>query len=202
MAIVASRQGGLVACPGGPYHTEDGPRGDSRADPGCKWPSSWQLLRSPSIPTTATRSKGRSSRSKATTSIRRPRQQRQLWCVAISAKRYALFLRDRNGEPELLRKGVNNGDGEDGWSQHGLGHLLNPTDPESDDRSVDRARVAGNRAPIAGAESPAATLREAVAVGQIDREQSRSTQAPRDVQRRETVRDSRSNRSTSSSAAT
>jgi hypothetical protein len=43
------------------------------------------------------------------------------------------FLRDRNGEPELLRKGVNNG--EHGWSQHGLGHLLNPSDPTSEDRS-------------------------------------------------------------------
>jgi|HubBroStandDraft_6_1064221.scaffolds.fasta_scaffold08670_5 hypothetical protein len=60
-------------------------------------------------------------------------KQRQLWCLAISAKRYVLFLRDRNGEPELLRKALNNG--EDGWSQHGLGHLLNPTDPTSEDRS-------------------------------------------------------------------
>jgi hypothetical protein len=60
-------------------------------------------------------------------------KQRQLWCLAISAKRYVLFLRDRNGEPELLRKGVNSG--EDGWSQHGLGHLLNPSDPTSEDRS-------------------------------------------------------------------
>src|SRR5713101_1984909 len=60
------------------------------------------------------------------------RQQRQLYCVAISAKRYALFLRDENGVPVLLRKGVNNND--DRWSQHGLGHLLNPTDPESDHR--------------------------------------------------------------------
>ena len=62
-------------------------------------------------------------------------KQRQLWCLAISAKRYALFLRDRNGEPELLRKGVNlPEDNADGWSEHGLGHLLNPTDPTSEDR--------------------------------------------------------------------
>jgi hypothetical protein len=60
-------------------------------------------------------------------------KQRQLWCLAISAKRYVLFLRDGNGEPTLLRKGINNG--EDGWSQHGLGHLLNPSDPTSEDRS-------------------------------------------------------------------
>ncbi len=60
-------------------------------------------------------------------------RQRQLWCLAISAKRYALFLRDPIGEPALLRRGINNK--EDRYSEHGLGHLLNPTDPESDDRS-------------------------------------------------------------------
>lgn len=60
------------------------------------------------------------------------RKQRQLYCLAISAKRYALFLKDRHGKPELLRKGANND--ADRWSEHGLGHLLNPTDPESEDR--------------------------------------------------------------------
>jgi hypothetical protein len=59
------------------------------------------------------------------------RGQRQLYCVAISAKRYVLFLRDPNGEPILLRKGMNNND--DRWSEHGLGHLLNPSDPQSED---------------------------------------------------------------------
>jgi len=58
--------------------------------------------------------------------------QRQLYCLAISAKRYALFLRDQHGEPVLLREKVNNKN--DRWSEHGLGHLLNPSDPESDDR--------------------------------------------------------------------
>jgi hypothetical protein len=58
--------------------------------------------------------------------------QRQLYCLAISAKRYALFLRNERGKPVLLRKGKNNKD--DRWSEHGLGHLLNPTDPESEDR--------------------------------------------------------------------
>lgn len=35
------------------------------------------------------------------------------------------------GGPQLLRLGVNNE--ADRWSEHGLGHLLNPTDPESED---------------------------------------------------------------------
>jgi hypothetical protein len=60
------------------------------------------------------------------------KRQRQLYCLAISAKRYVLFLKDGRNNPVLLRKGVNNV--EDRWSEHGLGHLLNPTDPESDDR--------------------------------------------------------------------
>ena len=59
-------------------------------------------------------------------------KQRQIYCCAISAKRYSLFLLDENGNPILLRKGVNNN--EDRWSEHGLGHLLNPTDPDSEDR--------------------------------------------------------------------
>ena len=36
------------------------------------------------------------------------RKQRLIYCLAISAKRYVLFLRDRQGIPTLLRKGKNN----------------------------------------------------------------------------------------------
>ena len=81
--------------------------------------------------------------------------QRSLHCLAISAKRYCLFLLDRPGNPELLRgsckfcgrknkpsdvqcakchKSIHINNADDRWSEHGLGHLLNPTDPESDDR--------------------------------------------------------------------
>lgn len=47
----------------------------------------------------------------------------QLCCYSISAKRYALYNLDENGVP-IIRKA----------SQHGLGHLLNPIDPDSADR--------------------------------------------------------------------
>ena len=57
---------------------------------------------------------------------------RQLYCLGISAKRYTLFIRHEKNSPVLLRKGLNNE--EDRWSEHGLGHLLNPSDPESEDR--------------------------------------------------------------------
>lgn len=60
-------------------------------------------------------------------------KQRQLHCLAISAKRYTLFIRSKNGEPTLLREKLNNN--KDRWSRHGLGHLLNPTDPEASDRN-------------------------------------------------------------------
>jgi hypothetical protein len=60
-------------------------------------------------------------------------KQRQIHCLAISAKRYALFRLSENGEPELLREGRNSK--KDRWSRHGLGHLLNPTDPEASDRN-------------------------------------------------------------------
>ena len=64
---------------------------------------------------------------------RKTGKQRQLHCLAISAKRYALFLCLKNGEPVLLREGKNNK--KDRWSRHGLGHLLNPSDPEASDRN-------------------------------------------------------------------
>jgi len=82
-------------------------------------------------------------------------KQRQLYCLAISAKRYALFLLDENNKPVLLRascpfcgrknkpnvtlcenchKPIQVNNKEDRWSEHGLGHLLNPSDPDDEDR--------------------------------------------------------------------
>ncbi len=59
-------------------------------------------------------------------------ERRQLWCYGISAKRYALYNRDSERQL-VLRK----------WSEHGLGHLLNPTNPDSDDRNWMRAMWEG-----------------------------------------------------------
>ena len=96
------------------------------------------------------------------------KNQRQLWCLAISAKRYALFLRDRNGEPVVLRKGANNGeDGEDRWSEHGLGHLLNPKRSTGEDRSwIAQAWLAIVRRSLGLAATPL-PIADRVAVGQI-----------------------------------
>jgi hypothetical protein len=48
----------------------------------------------------------------------------QLYCYTISAKRYALFNEEQDGGIKIRK-----------FSEHGLGHLLNPTDP--DDESKD-----------------------------------------------------------------
>jgi hypothetical protein len=64
----------------------------------------------------------------------------QIYFLAISAKRYALFRKTAKGTPVLLRKtkpdkrGKEKVFGDDRWSEHGLGHLLNPIDPENEDR--------------------------------------------------------------------
>ena len=116
------------------------------------------------------------------------KEQRQLWCLAISAKRYALFLRDRNGEPALLRRGVNNGEkGEDRWSEHGLGHLMNPTDPDKRRSRLDRAGVAWDRPPIARPSDNAASVGKARGGRAHDRKQPRGDETAKGAQRREAL---------------
>jgi hypothetical protein len=53
---------------------------------------------------------------------------------AISAKRYALFLWPKNGEPGPLSEGDAT-TRKTGGRDTDLGHLLNPTDPEAPDRN-------------------------------------------------------------------
>ncbi len=47
-------------------------------------------------------------------------------CYAVSAKRYVPYTLDDDGEPVF--------DPDHPPSEHGLGHFLNPTDPDCDDR--------------------------------------------------------------------
>ncbi|MGC2406130.1 MAG: hypothetical protein WA431_06950, partial [Candidatus Cybelea sp.] len=129
MAIVATQAGGLIECPGG----TDRKRG-KRAIRALSWKQTRAIVKR----FEALNPYDRAAIDGSVLKIEKDNydlktgRQRQLWCLAISAKRYALFLRDADGEPVLLRRGVNNED--DRYSEHGLGHLLNPTDPESDDR--------------------------------------------------------------------
>jgi hypothetical protein len=50
-------------------------------------------------------------------------ERQELWCWAISAKRYVLFTREEGGF-HIVKA-----------SEHGLGHLLNPLDPEDESSS-------------------------------------------------------------------
>jgi hypothetical protein len=128
MAIVATEHGGLVPCPGGPFRMPDG-RSAVRA-------LSWREVAE--IVSRFVRLNPYTAKSRSILKIERDNydpetgKQRQVFCLAISSKRYALFLRDEDGNPTLLQKDINNH--EDRWSEHGLGHLRNPLDPESEDR--------------------------------------------------------------------
>ncbi len=55
--------------------------------------------------------------------------QRPLHAYVIAAKRYALFTLGPDGQPAIAKAET-----DEAYSEHGLGHLLNPTDPDSDDR--------------------------------------------------------------------
>jgi hypothetical protein len=130
MAIVATKHGEMVPCPGGPYRMKDGREAIKAL--------SWKQVESIAGRFSALNPYDRTAVPDSVLKIEddnfepAKRKQRQLYCVAISAKRYALFLKDEKDIPVLLRDKVNNG--EDRWSEHGLGHLLNPSDPESEDR--------------------------------------------------------------------
>ena len=127
MAIVATRRGGLIECEGGPHRKTGKP-----AIKALSWAQvaaiakRFEALNPYDL-------KGSVLKIEEDNFDPKTERQRQLWCLAISAKRYTLFLRDNDGEPALLREGINNT--EDRYSEHGLGHLLNPADPESEDRN-------------------------------------------------------------------
>jgi hypothetical protein len=130
MAIVATEAGGLIPCPGGPYRMTDG----REAVKALAWRQAEQIAKKfealgPYDPKII---RGSILKIEEDNFDPQTKKQRQIWCSAISAKRYALFLLDSKGIPALLRKSVNSDDNH--WSEHGLGHLLNPTDPKSEDR--------------------------------------------------------------------
>lgn len=130
MAIVSTKKGGLVSCPGGNFLSGDG----EQAVKALSWEQVHQIVRKFEALNPYRRDIIPGSVLKIEDDNYDPKtgKQRQLHCYAISAKRYALFLWPKKGEPALLREKVNNK--KDRWSRHGLGHLLNPTDPEASDR--------------------------------------------------------------------
>jgi hypothetical protein len=130
MAIVATKKGGHIRCPGGTLKTSDG-------HPAIR-ALSWKQVESIAKLFESLNPYDREFIPGSILKIEdanfdlKTKEQRQIYCFAISAKRYALFLSDKYGKPQLLQQGINSKS--NGWKEHGLGHLLNPTDPESDDR--------------------------------------------------------------------
>jgi hypothetical protein len=129
MAIVATPTGGLFRCPGGSERLDDAPavRALSRGEVD-RIRARFERL-NPYDPTLDV------DLLKA--------EERDVECFAISAKRYALFHRTAAADVAIDRL---SDDGDDGLgvdddvqvekrSEHGLGHLLNPIDPDSDDRN-------------------------------------------------------------------
>jgi hypothetical protein len=130
MAIVATKRSGIVACEGGKQKTKAGNEGIQA----LTWTQVDEIVARFKALNPYDHKVIGGSILKIEDDNFDPKtgKQRQLHCVAISAKRYALLLVPPDGVPSLLRKGVNNT--KDRWSRHGLGHLLNPTDSEASDR--------------------------------------------------------------------
>jgi hypothetical protein len=119
MAIVASEDGGLVPCPGGSHRTADG----LAAVRALSWQGVDEIREqfaalNPYDPGVVPGSIIKIEDENFDESGARI----PLMCYGISAKRYVLFYRSSQGQL-LLPK----------CSEHGLGHLLNPYDPDSDE---------------------------------------------------------------------
>ena len=130
MAIVATKRGGFIPCPGGNL-VKNGVEGFNA----LTWKQVNQIVKKFEAlnPYNQQIISGSVLKIEDDNFDLNTGKQRRIYCMAISAKRYALFMLSKNGEPELLREGKNNK--KDRWSRHGLGHLLNPTDPEASDRN-------------------------------------------------------------------
>jgi hypothetical protein len=129
MAIVANERGGLVECPGG-QHIRRG----AEAVRALSWNQVGEIAKRFAALNPYDRNSVPGSVLKIEEDNFDPTstKQRQLYCLAISAKRYVLFLRDNDGMPILLRENENNSTNQ--WSQHGLGHLFDPSDIDGEDR--------------------------------------------------------------------
>jgi len=120
MAIVATRDGGLIACPGGPHRVKG-----KAAIKALSWAEVATIrdrfkALNPYDPEAIAGSVLKIEKENFDPDTK---EQRQLWCYAISAKRYALYTLEEQDCPHLVKP-----------SEHGLGHLLNPTDPDSENR--------------------------------------------------------------------
>lgn len=130
MAMVATEHGGMISCPGGKSRTSN----NCEAVKALSWDQVNRIAKRFAALNPYEKDAVPESILKIEDDNVDPatHKQRQLYCLAISAKRYAPFLFDAERNPVLLQKWINNQ--KDRWSEHGLGHLLNPIHPEKEDR--------------------------------------------------------------------
>jgi hypothetical protein len=132
MAIVATEHGGLVPCPGGPARLPDG----TEAVSALSWGDVERVREQFAAlnPYDKDAVPGSILKLEKVNFDRITKTRRQLFCFAISAKRYVLFLLNGDGKPILREMDEDGEDKSIKVSEHGLGHLLNPGDPEDDSR--------------------------------------------------------------------
>ncbi len=127
---VATKEGGMVACPGGPHRTAEGEEAISAL--------SWQQVREiadrfePLNPYDPRLVPGSILEMEDENFDPETGEQWELKCFAIASKRYTLFVRDCDGRPQIV-----GGSEKRKRSEHGLGHLLPPNaqSPEVDDQA-------------------------------------------------------------------
>ncbi|MGZ4804660.1 MAG: hypothetical protein ACXV9P_18820, partial [Acidimicrobiia bacterium] len=157
MAVVATEHGKLAPCPGGPERDEHG----RECVQALSWAQIDEIVHRfealnpydrALVPGSVLEIEEQNYELDPTDPERKrvlKDKRRQLYCSSISAKRYPLYNLDESGRP-ILRKITDEPDTDNGepaddgptdtlgelrkHSQHGLGHLLNPTDPEDDSR--------------------------------------------------------------------
>jgi hypothetical protein len=117
MGIVATARGGLIDCPGGPYLKRGKPAvramSYAQVDQIRERFASLNPYDQNAVPGTILKAEV------------------DAYCYAISAKRYALYRFDEYGHPRLVPAS------EHQPCSHGLGHLLNPIDPDTDPDAAD-----------------------------------------------------------------
>jgi hypothetical protein len=117
MGIVATALGGLIDCPGGPNLKRGKPAvralSHAQVDQIRERFASLNPYDKTAVPGTILKAEV------------------DAYCYAISAKRYALYRLDEHGHPRLVPAS------EHQPCSHGLGHLLNPIDPDPDPDAAD-----------------------------------------------------------------
>jgi len=113
IAIVASEHGGLILCPGGPHQLPTG----QEAIRALSWAEVAEIRAA--FARLDPYGDGGELLELEKENAGENGQQRELWCLAIAAKRYALFTRE--DDAVTIRKGT----------EHGLGAYLPPLDSET-----------------------------------------------------------------------